>query len=188
MNNKHLTALLLLDLSKAFGSIEHNILPQKLRLIEVSKTTLEWFKSYLSDRRQFVRLVHQRSESRTITHGIPQGSILGPILFSIYINYLPSIPNSSSLESYVDDSKLFLSFVVKEMEDAGKRLNEDLCMVASWCCNTAFLLTLKRQSYLLWALVSYYLHYQKILMLHCLVKKFTRYLQLKILVLYYMSP
>ena len=49
IDNKHLTALLLLDLSKAFDSIEHNILIQKLRLIRVSKTTLEWFKSYLSD-------------------------------------------------------------------------------------------------------------------------------------------
>ena len=67
MDNKHLTALLLLDLSK------------QLRLMEVSKTTLEWFKSYLSDRCQFVRLAHQRSEFRTITHGVRQGSILGPI-------------------------------------------------------------------------------------------------------------
>ena len=140
MDNKHLMAPLLLDLSKAFDSIENNILLQKLRSIGVSKTTLEWFKSYLSDRRQFVRLAHQRSESRTITHGVPQGSILGPILFSMYINDLPGIPNSSSLESYVDDSKLFLSFVVKEMGDVMKRLNEDIRMVASWCCNHSLLI------------------------------------------------
>ena len=110
----------------------------------VSKTTLEWFKSYLSDRRQFVRLGHQRSESRTITHGVPQGSILGPVLFSIYINDLLCIPNSSSLESYVDDSKLFLSFVVKEMADAVKRLNEDLRMIATWCCNHSLLINPER--------------------------------------------
>jgi retron-type reverse transcriptase len=89
MDKKHLTALLLLDLSKAFDSIEHSILFAKLRSLGISKTSLEWFKIYLSDRLQFVLLVSQRSESRTITHGAPQGSILGPILFSIYINDLP---------------------------------------------------------------------------------------------------
>ena len=61
-------------------------------------------------------------------------------MFTIYINDLPGIPNSSSLESYVDDSKLFLFFVVKEMGDAVKRLNEDIRMVASWCCNHSLLI------------------------------------------------
>ena len=56
-------------------------------------------------------------------------------IHTVYINDLPGIPNSSSLESYVDDSKLFLSFVVKEMGHAVKHLNEDIRMVASWCCN-----------------------------------------------------
>ena len=104
MDNKHLTALLLLNLSKVFQSIEHNTLLQKFRLIGVSKTTLGWFKSYLSDHRQFFRFAHQRSESRTITHGVPHGAIL----FSVHINSLSGIPNSSSLESYVDDSKCLL--------------------------------------------------------------------------------
>ena len=187
MDNKHLTALLLLDLSEAFDSIEHNILLQKLRLIGVPKTTLESFKSYLSDLRQFVRLAHQRSESRTITHGVPQGSILGPILFSIYINDLPDIPNSSSgsLESYVDDSKLFLSFVIKEMGDAVKRLNEDMRMAASWCCNHSFLINPEKTKLLvmgtrqLLSTLPEDFH-----VTDCLVKKFTLYLQRKILVLY----
>ena len=87
MDKKHLTALLLHDVSKYFDNIEHSILFAKLRTLVISKSSLEWFKSYLSDRRQFVRLACQRSESRTIMQ-----SILGLILFSIYINDLPRTP------------------------------------------------------------------------------------------------
>ena len=86
MDRKELTAVVLLDLSKAFDSIEHSLLFKKLHSLGVSRKAVDWFKSYLSDRSQSVRIGHILSEGRVITHGIPQGSILGPALFSIYIN------------------------------------------------------------------------------------------------------
>jgi hypothetical protein len=96
------------DVSKSFDSTEHSILFAKLRTLGISKSSLEWFKSYPSDRRQSVRLASQRSESRTI-----MPSILGLILFSIYINDLPRTPSSSSLEFFVDDSKVGTVYFIR---------------------------------------------------------------------------
>ena len=107
MDSKKLTLVVLLDLSKAFGSIDHLRLLAKLRTLGASETSLEWFRSYLSERKQYVRIVQEVSSLRTTDHGVPQGSILGPALINIYINDLPTVPEIGSLESYADDSKLF---------------------------------------------------------------------------------
>ena len=110
MDKKELTALVLLDLSKVFDSINHHRLLHKLANVGASPTTVQWFKSYLSDRLQFTRINSTLSDPLPITHGVPQGSTLSPLLFCIYLNDLPCIPRDSNLESYVDDSKVFLSF------------------------------------------------------------------------------
>ena len=97
-------------------SIDHLRLLAKLQTLGVSETSPEWFRSYLSERKQYVRKGQEVYSLRTTDHGIPQGSILGPVLFNIYINDLATVPEIGSLESYVDDSKLFLSFPVKDTD------------------------------------------------------------------------
>ena len=149
MDKKKLTALVLLDLSKAFDSINHHRLLQKLANIGASPTTVKWFKSYLSGRSQSIRINSTLSDPISITHGVPQGAILSPLLFCIYLNDLPSVSQNSSLESYVDDSKVLLSFPLCEIDTAIKNLEQDLHRVAIWCCENYLLINPEKTKYLI---------------------------------------
>ena len=113
-------------MSKAFDSVNHETLILKLQDVGTSSHTLQWFRSYLSNRKQVVRIHSTLSEPLPVSSGVPQGSILGPLLFSIYTNDLASIPQKCSTQSYVDDTKLITSFQLKDNLDAITDLKDDL--------------------------------------------------------------
>ena len=71
---------------------------------------------------------------------MPQGSILGPMLFNLYINDLPSAVNSSSTDSYVDNTKIYRSFLAKNMNSCLVKMTEDLSLIAGWCCSHQLLI------------------------------------------------
>ena len=77
-----------LDLSKAFDTLDHTILLQKLKYYGISENSLNWFQSYITNRKQYVQFQNVKSNLATISTGVPQGSIIGPLLFIIYINNL----------------------------------------------------------------------------------------------------
>ena len=114
-----------------------------------SSSALACFRSYMHDRQQYLRIGSQMSGIRKSTHGVPQGSILKPALFNVFINYLPGVPDYCSLRSFVDDSKLHLSFPVKEIDSAVRQITEDLKKVALWCCPFSLLINLDKTKLLL---------------------------------------
>jgi hypothetical protein len=108
LNDKKHSILIFCDLKKAFDTCNHNILLRKLSSLGIKGTELNWFKSYLTDRMQFVSLDNVDSILLTILTGVPQGSILGPLLFLIYINDLPECSKLFS-QLFADDTALSAS-------------------------------------------------------------------------------
>ncbi len=107
MDSGHLTGVVFLDLKKAFDTVNHNILLNKLQSFNIAPIAINWFKNYLEGRVQSVKYQGVKSDREYITCGVPQGSILGPLLFILYINDLGDYLLDSSISLYADDTALY---------------------------------------------------------------------------------
>ena len=113
-----------LDLSKAFDKVPHHLLISKLSSFGISGCLLKWYQSYLCDRYQRVALEGAYSDWLPVTSGVPQGSILGPLLFLVFANDLPDyVQSGSTLALFADDSKLYRSL---DTPDSNIYLQQDL--------------------------------------------------------------
>ena len=123
-----------IDLSKAFDTIDFEILLNKLQYYGVRGTALGWFRSYMFGRKQYVSISNHKSECRTVEYGVPQGSILWPLLFILSINDFIHSSNILHKVRFADDTNLFLSH--KNIHDLQKNLNDELIKVDTWLkCN-----------------------------------------------------
>ena len=122
------TDIILLDFSKAFDKVNHSKLLWKLHQYGIRGHVLNWVRAFLGSRSQRVVIEGEESESIPVTSGVPQGSVLGPILFLIYINDLPD-EVCSQVRLFADDTALYLTM---ESEDSGSTLQSDLDILSMW--------------------------------------------------------
>lgn len=140
-DNGDLTILCLLDFSKAFDRVDHHILCCKLRhYFGFSHRAVNLIKDYLSNRLQRVVVGSNQSGLKDVQSGVPQGSILGPILFCMYVNDLPKICTNVSIHLYADDVQFYLSRPPGLIEDLVCRINEDLSAIYGWSVANRLLL------------------------------------------------
>ena len=121
--------ILYLDLSKAFDKVNHNILLHKLTQMKITGKVNAWIKSFLTNRTQYVVVNGHKSDPAAVLSGVPQGTVLGPALFIIYMNNITEIIKSTIIKMFADDSKLICS--IKNVEDRNKMIS-DLTALLKW--------------------------------------------------------
>ena len=130
MNQDKTGFCILLDFAKAFDTVNHQILLDKLHYYGIRGNALKWFQSYLEDRQQCTEIGNTQSKLEYIKCGVPQGSILGPLLFLLYINDIVLSSNIFNFTLFADDTSLFYSH--KNVEEAVITMTQELANISEW--------------------------------------------------------
>ena len=130
LDNNEYSCGVFLDFQKTFDTVNHEILLKKLHRYGIRGVTNEWSKSYLNDRTQKTKVNGSISEKIEITYGVPQGSILGPLLFLVYINDLHEAVTHSLIHHFVNDSNIL--YCSKSLKKINKYINHDLSQIVQW--------------------------------------------------------
>ena len=136
-----------IDLKKAFDLVDHDCLLHKVEHYGIRGQSLDWFQNYLTNRTQKVSYANEISTSLILDFGIPQGSVLGPLLFVLYMNDLPDCLRNCSINMYADDTIIF--YTGPNTNEIKRILQEDLNRVAQWMENSRLVLNERKTKLML---------------------------------------
>ena len=141
--HKEYTIGVFIDLSKAFDTVHHNILLKKLEIYDIPDTHLQWFRNYVSNRKQYIQFDGwQKTNFKTVKCGVLQGFILGPLLFLLHFNDLQFASDLLDPIMFADDTNLFYSN--KDINTAFLKVNDELQKINKWLISNKLLLNVKK--------------------------------------------
>ena len=147
LNEKKYTLASFVDLRKAFDTVNHVILVNKLHEFGLHGDTISWLSDYLTDRKQLCFANNVISETRDMVCGVPQGSILGPMLFLIYINDLENALDNCDIKLYADDTVLYSTSV--DEAEANTNIRNDMKLLFEWCNTNKLTVNIKKTKLML---------------------------------------
>ena len=143
-NKKHSIGIFL-DLSKAFHTIDHQILLRKLQCYGIRGIACDWFKRYIENRVQYVSYNTNYSDYIEIMCGVPQGSILGPLLFILYIHYIVKVSTVLNPVRFADDTSLFHAYT--DFDTLIEEINEEFQKITTWFHTDKRSLNIKKKKF-----------------------------------------
>ena len=133
-------------MSKAFDTVDHSILLKKLKLYGITDKNLAWFESYLSNRKQYIQIgENSKTDLKYVTCGVPQGSILGPLLFLVYVNNLPNASHLLDPIMFADDTNLFFNH--KDIKHLFTVVSNELVNIKDWLSANKLSLNVEKTKY-----------------------------------------